>query len=126
MKKLILLLTLGLTAPLLFAHDGERCNKGEKMAEKLQLNEQQSTAVSEIMQAQKDKRKAFFKQHHAEMKDKMAELHHETRSQLSNVLSEEQLATFDEMHKQRMEKREQRWEQRKNRFKDAANKGEAS
>ena len=60
----------------------------ERMAEKLELTSEQEAQFREIMQTKREKKKSFFK-----------ELRADTHAQLKEVLTEEQLAEFEEMSK---------------------------
>lgn len=60
----------------------------ERMAEKLELTSEQEAQFREIMQTKREKKKSFFK-----------ELRADTHAQIKEVLTEEQLAEFEEMSK---------------------------
>lgn len=62
----------------------------DRMAEKLELTSEQEAQFQEIMQTKREKKKSFFK-----------ELRADTHAQLKEVLTEEQLAEFEEMSKYR-------------------------
>ncbi len=62
----------------------------DSMAEKLELTSEQEAQFREIMQTKREKKKSFFK-----------ELRADTHAQLEEVLTEEQLAEFEEMSKHR-------------------------
>lgn len=62
----------------------------ERMTEKLELTSEQEAQFREIMQTKREKKKSFFK-----------ELRADTHAQLKEVLTEEQLAEFEEMSKHR-------------------------
>jgi len=99
MNKTIIAIALAATVPfaVIAASQGtegdpKQCRKGdriERMAEELNLSDPQKNQVKEI-----------FQQHH----QKHEALRQELRQQLQTVLSAEQLATFDEMRKNRHEK----------------------
>ncbi len=118
-KLLSLFLGLMLVFPLAFADAGGKdCDRGAKMAEKLNLQEDQVESVKKIMEEQHEKRRTVYKEHHEAMKKSMSDLHNETRERLSSVLTPEQLEKFDDMHKQKMERMKQHAEKWKKRFKD--------
>ncbi len=60
----------------------------DRMAEKLELTSEQEAQFREIMQTKREKKKSFFK-----------ELRADTHTQLKEVLTDEQLAEFEEMSK---------------------------
>jgi len=70
----------------------------ERMAEELQLDEQQKTQVRAIMDAAREKGRA-----------QMQALREQTRAELEDVLTPEQLQKFDAM----AEKRRERYQERK-------------
>lgn len=118
MKILLLMSVLLFTTSQAIANESGKCNKGERLASKLQLDEQQTEQFSQIVGQQHEKRRDVMKTHREQMKVAMENLHNDTRQQLSSVLTEEQLAAYDELHNERMEKRQQRREQRKERFRE--------
>lgn len=69
-------------------------NRGQRMAQELNLTADQQTQVKEIMEEQKSKAKTWRTSHQEE-----------TKAKLSQVLNDEQMAKFDAMKKQRKEKR---------------------
>lgn len=97
MNKTIFCLILALSIP--FAASAEPGTKGdsecrhgkkmERMAKELNLTDEQKPQVEAIMKEQHEKKQAIRK---------------ETRSRLEPILTQEQLAKFDEMKKKRKEK----------------------
>lgn len=69
-------------------------DRGQRMAQELNLTTEQQTQVKEIMEEQKSKAKAWRTNHQEE-----------TKGKLSQVLNDEQMAKFDAIKKQRKEKR---------------------
>ena len=84
-----------------FAKGGYSGAKIERMAEKLELSEAQTVSFTEIMTAQKEKRKALKEQDisREEKREQMQALRAETFASLETILSEEQLAKVQDMMK---------------------------
>jgi len=120
MNKLITLFFMILLTQTSFAESGKGCNKAAKLAETLDLQEDQIEIVQQIMSQQREKRHDVLQASRDSMKEKMEDLHNETKDKLSSVLSPEQMAKFEEAHAKRMEKREQRREERRENFKEAS------
>lgn len=99
MKKIlsISLIALMLAAGVASAESPCKHGKGkhmERMTEKLELTADQETQFREIMQAKREKMKSYHEEQRAE-----------TLSQLSTVLTDEQLAEFEEMSQRRHERK---------------------
>ena len=120
MKHLFILLFIALSTQLSYAEVGKNCDRAGKLTEKLDLQEEQIEAVQQVMNEQHEKRRELFQSSRDSMKEKMEGLHNETKEKLSSVLTPEQMTKFEELHAQRMEKREQRREKRKERFKNTS------
>jgi len=124
MKQLISigLLSFAISGTALAMHheEGEERDGGrqlEKMAEHLQLSDQQKAAVASIMQEQNDKRKTLQQN----MQTQRAQLQAETRARMSEVLSPEQLKKMDSMREERQEKRHEKmekWKEKREKHKD--------
>jgi Spy/CpxP family protein refolding chaperone len=88
--------------------DGERgpgdSKRLEKMAQHLDLSDQQKSQVAQIMKAQAEKRKAMMQAHKAQRDAMQADM----RSQLSGVLTAEQMQKLDNMREERDERREEK------------------
>lgn len=108
MKTMLVLFLFIITQQFALADDSKGCNRGDRLAGKLKITEQQSDAFATIMDDQKNKRKEIFTEHREQMKQKMQSLHDETRNQLSSVLTDEQLAVYDELRERKMEKMKER------------------
>ena len=82
-----------------FAKGGHSGAKIERIAEKLELSEAQTVSFTEIMAAQKEKRQALKEQDitRDEKREQMQAIRSETLDSLQTILSEEQLAKFQEM-----------------------------
>jgi Spy/CpxP family protein refolding chaperone len=117
MQKLIIIFFMVLSTQLSFAESENGCDRAGKLTEKLGLEENQVEAVQQVMSEQKEKRRDLFQANRDSMKEQMDGLHNETKDKLSSVLSPEQMAKFEELHAERMEKREQRREKRMEHFK---------
>jgi Spy/CpxP family protein refolding chaperone len=72
----------------------------ERLTEDLSLNEQQIEQVSIIMESQKEERNNAHEKHHA-AREEMQALRTDFRNQISEVLSAEQLETFDGLENRR-------------------------
>lgn len=95
MKKLIPSLViasvLGLGAATASACPGGKGGPNfERISEKLELTAEQEAQFREIMEAKREKMKSYFQEQRAE-----------TLNQLSTVLTDEQLAEFEEMSERR-------------------------
>ena len=75
--------------------------------EELQLSDEQTSQVKQILKEQHEKKRAMFDKEsdRAAKHTQMQALHDETKTRLATVLNEQQLAKFEEAHQQRMEKR---------------------
>lgn len=82
-----------------FAKGGYSGAKIERIAEKLELSEAQTVSFTEIMAAQKEKRKALKEQDitREEKREQMQAIKVETIESLQTILSEEQLAEIQKM-----------------------------
>jgi Spy/CpxP family protein refolding chaperone len=116
MKRLILILFIGLFTQASFAESGKNCGPSGKLTQGLDLQEEQVEVVQQIMEEQHEKRREVFQSSRDSIKEKMNVLHEETKSKLSSILTEEQMIKFEESHAKRMAKREQRHEKRKEKF----------
>ncbi|MCP3849106.1 MAG: hypothetical protein GY694_02535 [Gammaproteobacteria bacterium] len=76
--------------------------RGERLAQELNLTSEQQEEVKSIMQEQRKEAQAWRKQHQEETKNK-----------LSKVLNNEQMEKFETMKKQRAEKRQMRKKDRR-------------
>ncbi len=108
MNKKIITIALALTLPLTVAafpggeggsFEGNRGNKVERLAKKLDLSAEQRIKVEAIFNQQREKFDAIKK---------------ETRTRMQDVLSSEQIAKLDALKKQRKEKWPERRAERKN------------
>ncbi len=104
MRPVIFILFLILAQHKVLAHEGQGCGPGGRLADTLELDEAQSGAFQKIMEDQKSRRMEIMQKHREQMKEKMQSLHAETRTQLSSILTEDQLAKFDAMRAKRMER----------------------
>lgn len=75
-----------------------------RLAEKLGLDEQQKAKVDAIMQ-----------DHFERVREQMQAMHESLRDDLAEVLTDEQLAKFDELHEQRRARFKERMERRRER-----------
>lgn len=94
--------------------DGKRL---EKMAQQLDLNDEQKSQVAQIMKAQGAKRKAMMEAHKAQRDAMQADM----RSQLSGVLTPEQMQKLDNMREERDELREEKmekWKEKREKHKE--------
>ena len=125
MKTILVLFILFVSQQSVLAFPGADCNRRGHMAEKLDLTEEQSGAFKKIMAGQKNKRQELFTEQREQMKQRLETLHEDTRKQLSTVLTDKQLATFDELRNKKMEKIKERrkerhnWHQKTNASEDA-------
>ena len=105
-----LALTMSAGAFAMHHEDGERgpddSKRLEKMAQHLDLSDQQKSQVAQIMKAQAEKRKAMMQAHKAQRDAMQADM----RSQLSGVLTAEQMQKLDNMREERDERREEKME----------------
>ena len=92
---------------LVMAHKFKQPNF-EKLADKLELTIEQTPEFISVMDAHFEKRKAFKKAQRVELKEKMEEHQQQMLADLSAILNEEQLTSFE----QHMEKRKERFEHR--------------
>jgi len=116
MKTILVVFLFIITQQFALADDGKGCDRGDRLAGKLELTEEQSDAFFAIMEDQKNKRKEIFTEHREQMKQKMQSLHDETRNTLSSVLTDEQLAAYDELREQKIEKMKERRKHRNDWF----------
>ena len=126
MKTILAVLLFILTQQFALADEGKGCNRGDRLTGKLKITEQQSDAFAAIMEDRKIKRKEIFTEHREQMKQKIQSLHDETRNQLSSVLTDEQLAVYDELREQKIEKMKERRKHRHDWFKKTDNRSEAA
>ncbi len=94
-----------------FAEPYERGRRFEQLIDQLELEPGQVDEVKQIMQDQREKRRAIFQEIRAQAKPKMEALHEETKERLSGVLNDAQMARFEEIaadmrarHEQRMQR----------------------
>lgn len=83
-------------------HDGKR---GEMFAEKLQLTEDQKVSVKAVMETHRERKRALRELDREQKHAAMQSLKQDVRSDLSAILTPEQMTKFDEMQKQRGERR---------------------
>jgi Spy/CpxP family protein refolding chaperone len=79
--------------------------------EELGLSEEQKSKVEEIMEAQKESRQMLFAEHREnprEARKQMKALREETDGELREVLSEKQFERFQELRKERWDRRGRR------------------
>jgi Spy/CpxP family protein refolding chaperone len=117
MKKLITIFFMLLLTQLTFAEGKKNCDRPAKIAKKLDLQEEQVDTVQQVMQQQREKRRALMQASRDAMKIQMEALHTDTKNQLNSVLSTEQMTRFEELYAQRVEKMKQKREKRKELFK---------
>ena len=111
MNKKIVTLAIALALPLTVAafpgsgdggrFEGHRGDKVERLAKKLDLNDEQ-----------KSKLEVIFK----EQREKLDAIHQETRLRMQGVLNTEQMAKLDEMkkrHREMWQKRHEEWKNKK-------------
>jgi Spy/CpxP family protein refolding chaperone len=104
---LVFVLLLSQPAVLLAGDSGRHGHHMERMMETLQLDEGQTAKVREIMKEQHEKFRAAFHEaggDRGDRRERFEALHQETRARLAEVLNDEQLARFDEMHAKHREK----------------------
>lgn len=107
MNKKIITIVLALALPLTVAafpgdkggFEGHHGNRVEHMAKSLDLTTEQKTKVEALFNEQKEKLKV---------------IHEQTRTQLQEILTKEQMTKMDEMKKQRHEK----WQKKHEALKD--------
>ena len=120
MKKLIILFFMFLLTQASYAQSDKGCDRAGKLAEKLDLEENQVEAVQQILNEQHKKKRDLFQASRDSLKQKMDDLHLETKDKLGSVLNPDQMARFEELHAKRVEKIEQRRKKRMQRFKETA------
>lgn len=120
-SSIALALTMSAGAFAMHHEDGERRlgdgKRLEKMAQQLDLNDEQKSQVAQIMKAQGAKRKAMMEAHKAQRDAMQADM----RSQLSGVLTPEQMQKFDNMREERDELREEKmekWKEKREKHKE--------
>ena len=110
MNKKIVTLAIALALPLTVAafpgngggggrFEGHRADRVERLAKKLDLNDEQKAQLEVIFKEQREKFDA---------------IHRETRARMQEVLSTEQMTKLDELKKRRHEKWQKRHEEWKN------------
>ena len=90
---LLSLVSLGLTHQAL-AKGPQRDAFREQLTEALHLDQNQVGPFEQILQEQREKRRALWKSQREQMRTQMQALRDETVERLRTVLSEEQLQTF--------------------------------
>jgi Spy/CpxP family protein refolding chaperone len=93
-------------------HKERRATKGERrkgrmeFLDELDLSDEQKSQVRQIMDEQRDKRRAIWEGggDRDQNRSKMQALHEETKKRLSTVLNEEQLAKFEQAKQKRGQK----------------------
>jgi protein CpxP len=120
-SSIALALTLSAGAFAMHHEDGERGpgdgKRLEKMAQHLDLSDEQKSQVAQIMKAQGEKRKAMMEAHKAQRDAMQADM----RSQLSGVLTPEQMQKLDNMREERDERREEKmekWKEKREKHKE--------
>jgi|GEM_PF-1869139 len=120
-SSMALALTLSAGAFAMSHEDGERRpgdgKRLEKMAQHLDLNDQQKSQVAQIMKAQGEKRKVMMETHKAQRDAMQADM----RSQLSGVLTPEQMQKLGNMREERDERREEKmekWKEKREKHKE--------
>lgn len=120
-SSIALALTMSAGAFAMHHEDGERGlgdgKRLEKMAQQLDLNDEQKSQVAQIMKAQGEKRKAMMEAHKAQRDAMQADM----RSQLSGVLTPEQMQKLDNMREERNERREEKmekWKEKREKHKE--------
>ena len=116
-----LALTMSAGAFAMHHEDGERgpgdSKRLDKMAQHLDLSDQQKSQVAQIMKVQAEKRKAMMQAHKAQRDAMQADM----RSQLSGVLTAEQMQKLDNMREERDERREEKmekWKEKREKHKE--------
>ncbi|MCX4028248.1 hypothetical protein H0A36_06130 [Endozoicomonas sp. SM1973] len=106
------LVAMALTLPLAFnslawsePHPGQ--HKGPKIAKELSLTAEQKEAFKSIMSNQRKQRCAIHEKYRPQIQAEMEQIHQSTISQLSSVLSAEQIDKFQQFHEKRKERRQQ-------------------
>jgi len=97
-----------------------RAEKFERLSERLALTDAQRLDVEAILIEQGDKRRSLRKESRQEFKEQRQALAGETRSMLAGVLTEDQLAEFDQMRQEHKAMRKERREA----FREAREQGE--
>ena len=120
-SSIALALTMSAGAFAMHHEDGERRlgdgKRLEKMAQQLDLNDEQKSQVAQIMKTQGEKRKAMMEAHKAQRDAMQADM----RSQLSGVLTPEQMQKLDNMREERDELREEKmekWKEKREKHKE--------
>ena len=109
MKKLATFILVLLMSQSVIADGNKSGRYMEKLAQHLDLQEDQVEVVKGIFQEQHEKRRALMKK----MKAEMQVVHDETKNRLSAVLNDEQMEKYETMVAERKEKMKQRWEKHK-------------
>ena len=117
-SSIALALTLSAGAFAMHHEDGERGpgdgKRLEKMAQHLDLSDEQKSQVAQIMKAQGEKRKAMMEAHKAQRDAMQADM----RSQLSGVLTPEQMQKLDNMREERREEKMEKWKEKREKHKE--------
>lgn len=94
-----ILATTAISLPAFADGDHHGSSRIDRLAEKLELSDAQTVSLTEIMEAQKEKRQALRDQglSREEMRSEMKTIRDETVASLETILSEEQLNTMHEM-----------------------------
>jgi Spy/CpxP family protein refolding chaperone len=106
MKYLIFLITAGLLAaqPVFADSNGHPDRYIKRLEEKLNLSEDQAAKVADVMKAQHEKMRSVMEACHEQNKAKLEALQKDTDSQLSGILSAEQMQQFEAMKKDHMKR----------------------
>ena len=79
---------------------------------KLELTEEQKQSVTEILKEQRKKSREIKQSALEQVRPQLEALHGETREQLAEILTEEQLQSYDDLGRKRHERKQKRFERR--------------
>lgn len=113
MKKLIpLIMVTALFSLGSFAHPPHEGTRGDHLANMLDLTDEQRTSVMAIMQSHRERKNELRDMDREQRHEAMQLLKQDVRSDLSSVLTQEQLEKFDQIQAQRSERRQNRMRKR--------------